>query len=337
MHKLYLKKISALILAAGLAACAQPHIFTKAGANNQSFNADKLECTAIANSVAQQYSGFGNIYMIAAIAESNQRNRTDVFDTCMQARGYTLTIGRPVPVASSPQTVAPAAQSPLPPPVAPAPPSTPATSPTAPDVVSNPTAGHSNEYQNYEAAMRQYEQAQQLYQSELQGAAAGKPPQTMSVAAVLPPPSGLSTSHPSQPLDDDRRSLQNAEAIPLQRNGNTYSVPVRINDTITLPFFLDTGATDLAIPADVALTLARAGALRSGDFIGKSPYQMANGSEELGDRVVIREVRVGKHAVRNVTASITPPNGEPLLGQSFLSKFGAVTVDYKRLVLVLSP
>ena len=41
--------------------------------------------------------------------------------------------------------------------------------------------------------------------------------------------------------------------------------------------------------------------------------------------------------VRNVTAGITPPNGEPLLGQGFLSKFGAVTVDYKRLVLILSP
>jgi len=83
----------------------------------------------------------------------------------------------PVPVASSPQAVAPAAQSPLPPPVAPAPPSTSAASAAAPDVLSNPTAGPSNEYQNYEAAMRQYEQAQQLYQSELQGGAAGKPPQ----------------------------------------------------------------------------------------------------------------------------------------------------------------
>jgi hypothetical protein len=38
-------------------------------------------------------------------------------------------------------------------------------------------AAPSNEYQNYQAAMRQYEQAQQRYQSELQGGAAGKPPQ----------------------------------------------------------------------------------------------------------------------------------------------------------------
>ena len=81
----------------------------------------------------------------------------------------------------------------------------------------------------------------------------------------------------------------------------------------------------------------RAGALKSSDLIGKRSYQIANGSEEVSPLVVIREVRVGERVVRNVTAGITPPNGEPLLGQSFLSKFGAVTVDYKRLVLTLSP
>jgi predicted aspartyl protease len=92
----------------------------------------------------------------------------------------------------------------------------------------------------------------------------------------------------------------------------------------------------MVIPADVARTLVRAGALRSDDFIGRSRYQLANGSEEVSDLVVIREVQVGEHVARNVTASIRPLEGQPLLGQSFLSKFGAVTLDYKRLVLILS-
>jgi hypothetical protein len=129
---------------------------------------------------------------------------------------------------------------------------------------------------------------------------------------------------------------QRPQEVTIERHGDTYRVPVRINDTITLPFLLDTGASDLVIPADVALTLIRAGALASGDFIGKSRYRLANGSEEVSDLVVLREVQVGEHAVRNVTASISPIRGEPLLGQSFLSKFGAVTLDYKRLVLILS-
>jgi clan AA aspartic protease (TIGR02281 family) len=127
------------------------------------------------------------------------------------------------------------------------------------------------------------------------------------------------------------------ETVTLERRGDAYLVPVRINQTITLPFILDTGATDLVIPADVALTLIRAGALTSSDFIGKRRYSLANGSEEVGDRVIIREVQVGQHAVRNVTAIVNPPASDLLLGQSFLSKFGTVTLDYRLLVLVLSP
>ena len=126
------------------------------------------------------------------------------------------------------------------------------------------------------------------------------------------------------------------EEIRIEKRGNSYRVPVRINQTITLPFILDTGASELAIPADVALTLIRAGALTDGDFVGKIHYSMANGTEQLGDRVVLREVQVGEHTVKNVTAFVSPPAGDPLLGQSFLSKFGTVTLDYKRLVLVLA-
>jgi clan AA aspartic protease (TIGR02281 family) len=128
-----------------------------------------------------------------------------------------------------------------------------------------------------------------------------------------------------------------AENVQIEKVGNTYRVPVRLNRTITLPFVLDTGATDLVIPADVALTLIRAGALRRSDFIGKRRYSLANGSEEVGDRVIIREVQVGQHAVGNVTAIVNPPASDLLLGQSFLSKFGTVTLDYKRLILLLSP
>jgi clan AA aspartic protease (TIGR02281 family) len=141
---------------------------------------------------------------------------------------------------------------------------------------------------------------------------------------------------PFQPTQQSPPLAGGAQEVKIERHGDTYRVPVRINQTITLPFLLDTGASDLVIPADVALTLIRAGALTSGDFIGKSRYSMANGSEQVSDLVLIREVQVGEHVVRNVTASISPPQGEPLLGQSFLSKFGAVTLDYKRLMLILS-
>ena len=149
---------------------------------------------------------------------------------------------------------------------------------------------------------------------------------------------GSATRSTAPPIQTRLRPpARGLEEVQIEKRGSAYYVPVRINDTITLPFILDTGATDLAIPADVALTLIRAGALRRGDFLGRTRYQTASGAEEISDVVIIREVQVGGHVVRNVTASINPPEGKPLLGQSFLSKFGAVTVDYKRGVLILSP
>ena len=44
------------------------------------------------------------------------------------------------------------------------------------------------------------------------------------------------------------------------RDGN-YTVPVRINDALTLPFVVDSGASSVVIPADVFLTLNRTGQL----------------------------------------------------------------------------
>jgi hypothetical protein len=126
------------------------------------------------------------------------------------------------------------------------------------------------------------------------------------------------------------------QEVKIERRGDTYrdTCPDKRHDhSAVSPRYR---RYDLVIPADVALTLMRAGALGSGDFVGKDRYRLANGSEEVSDLVVLHEVQVGEHIVKNVTASISPQQGEPLLGQSFLSKFGTVTLDYNRMVLILS-
>jgi hypothetical protein len=124
-----------------------------------------------------------------------------------------------------------------------------------------------------------------------------------AIIASNPNPTQVYSGH-----DVPAPPAQGPGKVQIERRGGAYYVPVRINDTITIPFILDTGASDLAIPADVALTLMRAGALRRGDFLGRSPYQIANGAEEISDVVIIRKVQVGEHVVRNVTASINPPD-----------------------------
>ncbi|HEX6441451.1 MAG TPA: retropepsin-like aspartic protease, partial [Stellaceae bacterium] len=108
-----------------------------------------------------------------------------------------------------------------------------------------------------------------------------------------------------------------AEEIFLTTDRGTYTVPVRLNNAITLPFTIDTGAASVVIPADVASTLLRTGTLSQRDFIGRTTAVIADGSTLPSFRVVLHEVRVGNQSVQNVLASILPAKGDPLLGQSF--------------------
>ena len=113
-------------------------------------------------------------------------------------------------------------------------------------------------------------------------------------------------------------------------------VPVRINDAITLDFMIDSGASDVLIPADVAMTLFRTKTLSGGDFLGERTYTLADGSKLPSARFTIRQLKVGSHVLLNVTASIGTATSEPLLGQSFLSRFRSWTMDNGRHLLLLT-
>ena len=71
------------------------------------------------------------------------------------------------------------------------------------------------------------------------------------------------------------------------------------------------------------------------DFIGTGKYILADGSEQPSERFVVHELRVGNHVMRNVIANVAPVKGDPLLGQSFLSKLPAWAIDNTRHALVL--
>ena len=113
-------------------------------------------------------------------------------------------------------------------------------------------------------------------------------------------------------------------------------MPVWINRAITLNFVLDSGASDVLIPADVFLTLLRTGTVSESDFLDSKIYSLADGSKLKGARFVIRELRVGNQVATDVVASVGPVTGDLLLGLSFLSRFGTVTLDNDRHVLILS-
>ena len=155
-------------------------------------------------------------------------------------------------------------------------------------------------------------------------------------ALGYPDPNQRAAQLPSAAQEHPSAVNRGVEEVALQAKGRSFYLPVRINGTITIPFLLDTGAEGLALPSDVASTLVRAGVLQQRDMLGKGIGVLADGSEQRMPRVLLREIQVGKQTVRDVPAMVNPSAGDPLLGQAFLSRFGSVTIDYRRSTLILN-
>jgi clan AA aspartic protease (TIGR02281 family) len=125
-----------------------------------------------------------------------------------------------------------------------------------------------------------------------------------------------------------------SEDIQLVPSGGVYMVPVRINGAITIPFVLDSGAAEIVVPEDVFKTLIRTGTVTQSDFLTSKTYVIADGSKHLMPRFVLHELRVGDRVVKDAIASVAPDEADSLLGQSFLQKLPAWTMDNTRHVLV---
>ena len=126
-----------------------------------------------------------------------------------------------------------------------------------------------------------------------------------------------------------------ATEVKLIPQGGVYTVPVRINNALTVNFVVDSGASEVQIPADVAQKLLHNGGLKESDFIQDRIYTMADGSRVKSERVLIRRIQIGDQFVEGVTASIGNPRSAPLIGQSLLYRFPTWSLDNRRHMLIL--
>jgi hypothetical protein len=92
----------------------------------------------------------------------------------------------------------------------------------------------------------------------------------------------------------------------------------------------------VVIPLDVFQTLVRTGTISPDDFTGTATYTLADGSTTSSNSYVLHKMAVGNHVVSNVVANVAPVQADPLLGQSFLAKLLAWTIDNSRHALVLT-
>ena len=125
--------------------------------------------------------------------------------------------------------------------------------------------------------------------------------------------------------------------VRLDRQGGVLLVPVLINDKLPLDFVIDSGASDVSVPADVVSTLMRTGTLVPADFTGTQTYVLADGSKVPSQTFRIKSLKVGNLVLSDVSASVASANGSLLLGQSFLARFTSWSIDNARQVLMLGP
>ncbi len=116
-------------------------------------------------------------------------------------------------------------------------------------------------------------------------------------------------------------------SVPINIERNNIYIMARING-IPIRFVLDTGASSLVLPAQYA-TMAN---LPAGKQI---TINLAGGSTAAATTTIASRVGVGSKTIYNVPAIITG-GGDPLFGQTVLQRFGNVTIDYEKRIVIFN-
>jgi aspartyl protease family protein len=112
------------------------------------------------------------------------------------------------------------------------------------------------------------------------------------------------------------RGFRSGAQIPFEKQGNAMLVYVRINDAVSAPFIVDTGASDVVVPAHVA----EAAGIRVTSDTPREAYETANGMIE-SPVVTLSSVEVGEVRVENVRGSLSEAMSVGLLGGTFFNNF----------------
>ncbi len=141
--------------------------------------------------------------------------------------------------------------------------------------------------------------------------------------AAAPRPDRLQTFETSPPGDGAsvHRRIRGPRPgellrIPFEMRGGVMVVEVTLNDRVSAPFVIDTGASDVSIPAELAARLG----IRIGPETPYRRYTTANGiiAKPL---VTLDSVQAGEARLEQVQASISSTMDVGLLGGAFFNNF----------------
>jgi len=109
---------------------------------------------------------------------------------------------------------------------------------------------------------------------------------------------------------------------------------VEING-LRLRFIFDTGASSISISSSEATVLYRQGTLQKDDILDIQYFQDATGRVSAGTRINLRTVKIGDRVLNNIEAIVIDSDEAPLLlGQSALERFGRISIDNVKGVII---
>jgi aspartyl protease family protein len=134
-------------------------------------------------------------------------------------------------------------------------------------------------------------------------------------------------------VDIPERKVKGHTKVRMEKAGGVYLVPIKVNG-LNLKFIFDTGASSICLSSAEALVMLRQGQITQDDFVGQQQFQDATGGISVGTIIRLHTVEIGGIVLRDVEANIVDNIQAPLLlGQTALSKFGKVTIDYNNNII----
>lgn len=122
--------------------------------------------------------------------------------------------------------------------------------------------------------------------------------------------------------------------VRMIKKDGVYQIPVIVNGA-QMFFIFDTGASIISISNVEASFLFKQGKLTEEDVKGTAQFIDANGDISVGTIINLKEISIGNKTLHNVEASVVNNMNAPLLmGQSALEKFGKISIDYNKGILI---
>lgn len=111
-----------------------------------------------------------------------------------------------------------------------------------------------------------------------------------------------------------------------------HTVDVTLGTSTPTTMLIDTGATIVSLPQNIADQLVSIG---DATLVDKGQFTIADGTTHIKNIIDIGKFTIGGRTLYHVRASVAPDGAEPLLGTNVLNIFGKFSIDAANNQLIL--